>query len=131
MTTARKLRFGLMCNSHRLMVWQAECLELLRSSNLTELKLVITPSDWPRTAKRSLLTRITADPNGLAFKAYDRLASRASRARRIVDMAKELEGVEHLTCQPILKGKFSQYFAAEDRSEEHSLNSSHITISYA
>src|SRR5208283_5329473 len=64
MTTARKLRFGLMCNSHRLMVWQAECLELLRSSNLTELKLVITPSDWPRTAKRSLLTRITAHPNG-------------------------------------------------------------------
>ena len=114
MTTEKKLRFGLMCNSHKLMVWQAECLELLRSSNFTELKLVITPGDWPRAKKRGLLTRITSDPNGLAFKAYDRLASRASRARRIVDMAKELEGVEHRTCQPILKGKFSQYFAAED-----------------
>jgi hypothetical protein len=95
------------------MAWQAECLRMLLASNLTELKVVVTPTVSPRSATRGWAS-LTSDMDGIALRIYQRLTGKASRAKRMVDMTKELEGIEQLSCEPILKGKFSQYFSDED-----------------
>ena len=113
MKSEPRLRFGLMCNGHELMAWQAECVKLLLESNLADLKLVIAPdvSGRPPTSR---WTQISADPNGLAFKIFERLTAKASRAKRTVDMKKELERADYLRCRTFFKGKFSQHFSDED-----------------
>jgi len=112
-----------MCNTKKLMAWQAECLRSLLQSGVAELELVITPDAVAMSAMRRC-ARLTPDRGGLAFTIYELLTFKAWHASRLIDMTKQLKDVEHLSCRPILKAKCSQHFSTEDvaRVRSHDLD---------
>lgn len=107
----RPIRFGVMFNGNYLQEWQSRCIENLLALNGVELGLFIVDEG---DGDLSMLDKIKQVPaNELLFHVYRKLPP-ASRATSRVSMENYLSAVPSITCQPIRKGKFSQYFTDDD-----------------
>jgi hypothetical protein len=124
-TTARPLRFGILCNSLTLSAWQAACLDELTAGGLATPVLVIV-NDAPAEARPSLpqrAWRATRDAH-LLWRLYRRALMKRLPAARAVDMSTTLSAVPMISCSVERRGKFSEYFREADveRIRAHQLD---------
>ena len=114
----RNLRFGIMSFGTKFARWQAECIyKLLAAEGVQPSLLIIDRRPTSVTTPNPLRTRVSnllhADKK--LWVLYERLrVERRTRALQQVDLSDALKGVPHLHCEVIRKGKFSEYFKAED-----------------
>jgi len=115
----RKLKFGVMVKGNVLETWQAECINALLKSGVAELELLILPENEGRE-KRSLKQKLLkhmkpSSLNKALFLLYNKICvRRRSRAHKKQDMGVVFSFVEKITCRTFKKGKYSEYFEAED-----------------
>ena len=115
---AHPLRFGVMCPAGGLTAFARKCIANITRDGIAEPVLLIV--DESETAPSSIRTKIQKslqlDGNLWYFQ------SKLFPLSRIDDYQTQpleecLPGIRRLTCQPELKGKWSQYFKATDVAE--------------
>ena len=105
------LRVGIMCRGESFHAWEAGIIRDLISYKDISIELLILDEMSPKNFV-SLLRKISR--KYLFWQIFYRLSSRKMTCDKIVDMKDELKDVDKFSCQPILKGRFSQYFSNED-----------------
>lgn len=97
-----------------LMRWQAECIRRLLEGENAELALVIVNGGTQQPGKLRTLRRVGGQT--LIFGLYRRcFVKPLSRAR--LSGSDLLDDIPSIVCNTTLKGKYSQYFSAEDVRE--------------
>jgi hypothetical protein len=109
-----------MCQGPVLQRWQAACLTDLLSVDGVELALAIQPAENEPSGLRATvrghpLGRRALHPANLPFTLYHSLVFRP-RSAEPVDMREQFADVPVMECTVRRKGRWSQYFAAEDVS---------------
>jgi hypothetical protein len=110
-----------MCTGLAFPKWQAQAIQRLIERGDAEPALLIVRRDDETAPKPSgTLARLTK-PKAL-WRLYR--AKNEPSALRPVDMSEELDRVPQISCAPIRKGKFSEYFSSYDvaRIKEHDLD---------
>jgi len=110
----KSLRFGIMCKGTTFELWQAHCLrELMALPGVEPALLIVDAQARKPKVRKSLWQRITNKQ--LVWNAYQRACVRGKlRSEEPVDLSRELVGVPRISCTVETRGKFSQYFSAED-----------------
>ena len=116
---SQKLKFGIMAKGESLEAWQYQCIQKLISSDIAEPALVIIAENAEKK-KESFFQRLfrrtgLSKSRYLFFLLYNKIRVRkGSRAHISVDSRDIFHSVEKLKCKTFKKGKFSEYFNAED-----------------
>ena len=114
----RNLRFGIMSFGTKFALWQAECIrKLLAAGGVQPSLLIVDRRSNAVTTPNPLRARVgnllRADKK--LWVLYERLrVERRTKAIQQVDLTDDLKSVPQLHCEVIRKGKFSEYFKAED-----------------
>lgn len=96
-----------MCAGDTLPLWAAQCVEHLVASGHAEPALLIRDATPPARRRRTARTAL--------YDLYnDRYVMRRCPALQPVEMPAPLRSVPSLSCRVETKGKWSQYFSAED-----------------
>ncbi len=118
------LRFGIMCNSLTLAAWQVACIDDLMATGLAEPALVMI-NDSPQAPERGRLARLwVAASDKLLWRLYRRMLMKRLPAAQPRDISAWLSQLPAMRCKVERKGKFSEYFLADDieRIREHRLD---------
>ena len=111
----RPLRFGVMCSQAGLSGFARECIEHILRDGLAELKLVILDAQVPRpsSAREKIVKALRLQGNlwHLQSKLFPHDDLPAWRAEPFDNW---LAPPKQISCEPVLKGKWSQYFKPED-----------------
>lgn len=109
--SAKRIRFGVMCQGTTMKEWQARCLERLAETDGVELSLIITEeAPWlQKISRRISKFRL----KHLLFYFYQLLLETAKSHRRR-DLSRPLAGVPVIRCQTMRRGPFSEYFQDPD-----------------
>lgn len=109
-----------MCTGTHFPVWQARSIASLLALDGVTVELLVV--DQERTDARAgtrlerlplRLRRLVRRP-GRLWGAYERLVRRGSPAERSIDLSGLLRDVPVINCQPIRRGRYSQYFSPAD-----------------
>jgi hypothetical protein len=107
-----RIKVGIMCEGFRLARWQKACIENLQKLGGVEISLLIV--DASAQKKTSLLQKIKrSKTRRLFFIIYSRYFNRPKSVQK-EDMSEELKNVPVIQCATLNRGKYSQYFSAED-----------------
>ena len=100
-----------MCSGDSFPAWEAQVIRYLLGQNDVSIELLIFDNK-PSTNVFSLLQKVSA--KHLIWQVYYRLFVHRAVCDRKVDMSGKLRDVARITCKPLLKGKYSQYFSRAD-----------------
>jgi hypothetical protein len=114
MTMQRKLRMGLIGNSHALLAWQAECIRILLVSGIVELKLIVTQTQDDPAQPPHRRHQPKEESNSLLFDAYFRFFRNSSRAGRIINPAPKFKDVEWIKAEIASDERSGLFVADED-----------------
>jgi hypothetical protein len=121
--TARPLRFGVMCPATGLTEFARKCIGNITRDGIAEPVLLILSENrgGRRPIGPKILESIRRGENlwHLQTKLFPPSRIEAFRPQPLEEC---LAGIERIACQPELKGKWSQYFRAEDVAEIQSRN---------
>ena len=112
------LRYGILCNSTTFNAWEAQCLELLDQIEGVELVLLVVNDEHkvqssPRGMHRKAWSLIS--DSAMSWTLYRRyFVNKGSKAMKNVDLSNKMKDVPSILCQPIKKGKFSEYLSEDD-----------------
>lgn len=106
------IRFGVMAASANLQKWQTEAIRELCSMPGVRLELLILDST-PRLPATPVWKKLK-NIRYLLWKRFSQKVNQKSVMLKTESLASELEGVTQISCAITRKGKFSQYFKAED-----------------
>jgi hypothetical protein len=116
----RQLSFGIMCTGMRFTAWQARTIESLLDLDGVSAELLILDDE---AHGRSLAARVERMSRSLARLArrrgrlwllYERVVVRRSLAERPVDLSLGFSDVPAITCRPLRRDRYSQYFSKAD-----------------
>ncbi len=108
--TDKKLKFGILCNSYVLQQWQANAIQQLLQHPNFELCLILqnnSEGGKPLSLFNKLFSRT------LLFRQYETRFLKIT-AKQPVDMSGEFVTTPTLKITPNKKGRYSQYFSADD-----------------
>jgi hypothetical protein len=106
-----QMRFGLLCNSLLLENWQAETIRQLRQQGI-ELELIVVKFESEKSSPRFVKKLRSYPFHQLLFRLWNRFLFKP-KSKLAVDISPEVDGVEHLYCEPLTKG-FVNYFSSSD-----------------
>lgn len=107
----QQLKFGILCNSSTLPLWQANAiLELLRHPSF-KLCLIIQNNTQQQQTKEGLLQKLFSST--LLFRQYETRFLKLA-AKKPVDMTAEFSNTPIVKVTPIQKGKYSLFFSDDD-----------------
>ena len=112
MNSRPRLTYGIMCRGTRFPLWQAEVIRRLEEVGANPQFLIVDgridkgPLGWLQKIRRM-------SHHQLLFLAYCRFFARV-RARYPVDLSEKLLNVPQISCIPVQKGKYSEYFTDQD-----------------
>lgn len=115
MTTVKtnRLRFAVMCNTMVLQRWQLEVIESLLARGEADPVLLILKQEESSPGP-GILRRIVRYPwHKLLFRKYYQYFFRPS-SFRAVSADELLGGLPRMRCKTLIRGKYSEYFSAED-----------------
>lgn len=107
--SAKKLKFGIICNSQNLQQWQATAINYLLQDPHFELCLVVVNNN--QVSKESYLKKIFSST--LLFRQYETRVLKVA-AKQAVTMSSLFEGIETIKVKTNNKGKYNQYFEDTD-----------------
>jgi hypothetical protein len=111
----RPLRFGIMCPSDGMSRFARQCVEHVLRDGLAELKLVINDPSVAQTSSVAEKLKKAALFKGALWYLQDRLfPADQTPSWRVEEYKNWLPPAKHITCEPILKGKWSQLFQPKD-----------------
>jgi len=105
------LKVGIMCRGDIFHTWEARIIRDLIGYRDISIEILIMEDKSP-TNFVSLFRKVSR--KHLFWQIFYRLSSGKMTCDKMVDMKDELKDVARISCQPILKGRFSQYFSKAD-----------------
>lgn len=113
-----RIRFGIMCRGSRLAHWQIETIRRLQSIDGVSLSLLITdPRPSPGGGRADRVRRVVSSDTALWDAFNNGYVARRSRSLARVDCGQMFDNVAAIEATPERRGRFSEYFAAEDVEE--------------
>lgn len=110
--TAKKLRYGILCNGYTFKKWQVRVIENLSNSGKAEICLLIINSgpDHKKSFARKLKSIFEYD---FLFKMFYRFLFWPTSLDEI-DLSKKFIHTPYIECKVMQKGRFSEYFSPQD-----------------
>lgn len=120
---SRPLRFGVMCSANGLTEFARKCIANITKDSLAEpALLIIDPSvNVPSSARQKLRKSLRLEGNLWHLQSKLFPVPRI-QAYQMQPLEACMPGIARMVCKPELKGKWSQYFLAEDVAEIQSHN---------
>ena len=101
-----------MCSGYTFEAWQAQCIRQVLELDFVEPVLMIR--DARSYSAPSFLQKISSYPyRSFLYRFHKRFFLKA-QSMKIVDLEKELSHIPVIDCEPVIKGKFSEYFSKEE-----------------
>ena len=111
----RPLRFGIMCPGAGMSRFARQCIEHVLRDGLAELKLVIIDPSVPKISTFGEKLKKAALFQGTLWYLQDRFfPADQTPSWREEEYASWLPPAKRIVCEPVLKGKWSQYFRPDD-----------------